>query len=269
MRKSVFFFPNKFERDAKQLSKLSEIYASGVRGVRRDMTLIRSVGVNSDYGTSMTWLMHLIQRRGQLVTENIDGDLLEQERALLTHFNGEAFFNGIGLASKELVSDPTCYPLRGALLRFINDGKDFPKIIAAMSIAADVSLDNEIVFLVPRNDEILVVGGIAQREEWKLDLTLDSPVIQRMRARCEAFHPYLKNSRLNPEYPLAQGLRPGREANIRVEREPRNHGTDPSRIIHSYGHGGSGWSLSFGCAEKVAGMIEDVLCDDTSKSGII
>ena len=34
---------------------------------------------------------------------------------------------------------------------------------------------------------------------------------------------------------------------------------EPSRIIHDYGHGGSGWSLSFGCAADVASLVEDVL----------
>ena len=278
MRKSVFFFPNKPEHNTKQRFKLSEIYRSGIKGARRDSSLIQGMGVNLESGAvdayellvpvidtdvSMKWLIDLVLRKGgKLVTDKINGDLLAQERTLIMRFNSDSIVNATGLASKELTSDSTCYPLRGALLRFINDGQDFPKITAAMSIAADASLDNEIVFLVPRNDNILVVGGIAQREEWDLDLTLDSPIIQRMRARCEDFLPCLKNARLDSEYPLAQGLRPGREANIRVERETRNHDTHPSRIVHSYGHGGSGWSLSFGCAEEVAGMVEDMLRND-------
>lgn len=100
----------------------------------------------------------------------------------------------------------------------------------------------------------------------KLDLTLDSPVIKRMRERCEAFVPSLKNARVDPDYPLAQGLRPFRKQNVRVERELRR--LEPleghkrqrhSRIVHSYGHGGSGWSLSFGCAEDVANLVVDAI----------
>jgi len=33
----------------------------------------------------------------------------------------------------------------------------------------------------------------------------------------------------------------------------------PSRIVHSYGQGGAGWSLSFGCAEDVAVLVGDAL----------
>ena len=57
---------------------------------------------------------------------------------------------------------------------------------------------------VPRNDKILVVGGIAQPDEWTLDLSVTSPVIRRMEARCKAFLPLLQNARLDPEYPLAK-----------------------------------------------------------------
>ncbi|KAG4436543.1 hypothetical protein IFR05_007981 [Cadophora sp. M221] len=173
----------------------------------------------------MAWLMKLVKHKGAcLVTETIRGDLFSQERSLLRHFNADVIVNASGLASKELASDPSCYPLRGALLRFINDGKDFAKITTAMSIGADVSIDNGIMFLVPRNEDILIVGGIAQRDEWDLDLTLASPVVQHMRTRREVVLPCLKNARLDPEYPLTQGLRPAREKNVRVERDCRTRG---------------------------------------------
>jgi D-amino-acid oxidase len=84
-----------------------------------------------------------------------------------------------------------------------------------------------------------------------------------MRARCEAFLPDMKNARLDPDYPLAQGLRSFRAANVRVERELRRPeaSSAPSRIIHSYGQGGSGWTLSFGCAADVLALVEEALQD--------
>ena len=120
-----------------------------------------------------------------------------------------------------------------------------------------------IVFIVPRNDNILILGGITQMDEWTLDLTLESPVIQRMYERCLEFLPSLRHARLDPTYPLAQGLRPFRGANVRVERELRKpisaSGGPHSVIVHNYGHGGSGWSFAFGCAEDVAALIDEVL----------
>jgi len=155
------------------------------------------------------------------------------------------------------------------LIRVVNDGTTFPKLDHALTITADAVHDSsEIVFIVPRNDNILLIGGIAEANESDLSLTLESPIIKRMRARCEAFLPDLKNAKLDPEYPLAQGLRPFRKQNVRVERELRLHGGSrigegvlPSRIVHSYGQGGAGWSLSFGCAGDVAALVDEALLE--------
>lgn len=81
-----------------------------------------------------------------------------------------------------------------------------------------------------------------------------------MRARCEAFLPDLKNAHTDAEYPLAQGLRPFRGRNVRVERELRLTPTGGiSRIVHSYGQGGAGWSLAFGCASDVKDLVREAL----------
>ena len=180
----------------------------------------------------------------------------------------DAIVNATGLAGTELAGDETCYPIRGGLIRVINDGTDFPKVESAMTITADAVHDSsEIIFIVPRNDNILLIGGIAESHEYDLTHTLDTPIIKRMRARCEAFLPALKKARGDPEYPIAQGLRPFRQHNVCVERELREHESDiaggkmchPSRIVHSYGQGGAGWSLSFGCAGDVAVLIKEAL----------
>ncbi|TFK94499.1 FAD dependent oxidoreductase [Polyporus arcularius HHB13444] len=279
VKPSDFFFPFHIEDDPTQLAKMDEIAASGVRGFRHSGSIVQERNVNPEYGAvdayellapvidtdrAMTWLMDLVQRKGaKLVTRTIHGDLLDQEQALRAEYAADVLVNATGIAGTELAGDPTCYPIRGGLLRVINDGSDFPVIDAALSISAEVA--NEIVFLVPRNDKILIIGGITEPHEGQLDYTLDTPIIERMRARCEAFLPQLKKARLDPDYPIAQGLRPFRKQNVRVERELRPVAGESilkySRIIHSYGHGGAGWSLAFGCAAEVLAMVEEALLD--------
>lgn len=97
---------------------------------------------------------------------------------------------------------------------------------------------------------------MAQPDVHALDLTLDSPEIVRMRKRCNDFVPGLANAEYD-ETPFVQGLRPLTDENVRVERERRwkIDGT-ASRVIHSYGHGGSGFTLSFGCAADVLGLLK-------------
>lgn len=288
MMPSGFFFPTAVESDPAQLGKMAEIIASGVRGFRHDRRILEQREVDPSCGAqdayeflapvidtdqAMVWLLSLVMGKGAAtVTEEISGDLLSQEQALRARFSADAIVNATGLAAVDLACDPSCYPVRGALVRVVNDGRDFPRVRSALAVTADAAGDaGEIVFLVPRNDSILLVGGLAQPGEAALDLTLESPAVERMRRRCEAFLPCLRGARVDAAYPLAQGLRPFRSRNVRVERELRRRGGPgagghgagghPSRIVHSYGHGGSGWSLSFGCAGDVAGLLEDALRD--------
>lgn len=280
MMPSGFFFPTPVESDPAQHQKMDEIISSGVRGFRRDHKLMEQRRVNESYGAvdayellspiidtdqAMMWLMSLVLSKGaSTITEAMTGDLVAQEEMLRARFNVDAIVNATGLSGTELAGDSSCYPIRGALIRVINDGKDFPKVESALTITADAVHDsNEIVFLVPRNDNVLLIGGIAQPNESTLDLTLDSPEVTRMRKRCESFLPCLKKARLDPTYPLAQGLRPFRSRNVRVERELRRvPGRErPSRIVHSYGQGGAGWSLSFGCALDVANLVTEAMRD--------
>ncbi|KAJ7124244.1 hypothetical protein C8R44DRAFT_831121 [Mycena epipterygia] len=225
------FFPTAVENDPAQYSKMIGVMASGVRD---PYELLAPIIVTD---RAMEWLTELVASNGaEFVTETIEVDLLE----------GELF-----------AGDKNVYPTRGGLIRVINDGVNFPKVEAALAISADaVHTANEIIFLVPRNDNILLIGGIAESGLRDLNLTLDSPI-------CEAFLPGLEKARLNADYPLAQGLRPGRGQNVRVESKLRKAG---SRIVHSYGHGGSGWSLSFGCADDVAMLVEEILAGIPAKS---
>ena len=79
-----------------------------------------------------------------------------------------------------------------------------------------------------------------------------------MRERCNRFVPGLENAELDPDSPLVQGLRPVRGENVRVERElRRKEDGSLSRILHSYGQGGSGFTLSFGCAGDILKLVRE------------
>jgi D-amino-acid oxidase len=47
------------------------------------------------------------------------------------------------------------------------------------------------------------------------------------------------------------GLRPFRKSGVRVERDELRDGRT---VIHNYGHGGSGFTLSWGCAREVVNL---------------
>ncbi|KAK0486104.1 FAD dependent oxidoreductase [Armillaria novae-zelandiae] len=282
MRTANFFFGKPIEDLPDQLSKMREIEASCVQGFVRDPDLIAKHAVNQNAGVVdayshlapvidtdayMVWLHELVEAKGaELITRRIEGDLLDSEAKLLEAYGAVAIVNATGLNSFEAAGDKSCYPLRGGLIRLVNDGKRFPKVTEALAVTHDNELSSEhedIVFIVPRNDNILILGGIAQPHKWELNFTMESPEIQRMRERCNKFVPGLENAEFDPVAPVVQGLRPTRVGNVRVGRElrpNRMHGGS-STIVHSYGQGGSGFSFSIGCAVDVLRLIDQVVLE--------
>jgi D-amino-acid oxidase len=128
-------------------------------------------------------------------------------------------------------------------------------------------------FIVPRNNNIVIVGGFSEpiepfepeKEEEYLNLTFKSPYIRKLCERAREFLPGLDLKNTDPAYALAQGLRPARHGDVRVERELRPpqyknlKDVEHSRIVHSYGHAGSGWSFAFGCALDVVVLVEQAI----------
>ncbi|KAF8880844.1 nucleotide-binding domain-containing protein [Infundibulicybe gibba] len=278
MRMANFFFEQSIHRMSGQLEKMNEIAAvHDIQAFKHDPTLVKTHAVNQDAGVVdsyrhlapvidtdqyMGWLRStVVAKGGKLITARINGDLLEQEDRLLAKYGAQAIVNATGLGAYETAADHSVVPLRGALVRVINDGKRFPIVKEALCVSHDDTHGAEaedIVFIVPRNDRTLILGGLVQPHVHTLDLTIDSPEIIRMRDRCNKFVPGLENAELDP-VPFVQGLRPFRDTNVRVDREQRlkSDGTH-SRIIHSYGQGGSGFTLSFGCAADVLELLSEL-----------
>ncbi|MER7554459.1 FAD-dependent oxidoreductase [Streptomyces anulatus] len=74
-----------------------------------------------------------------------------------------------------------------------------------------------------------------------------------MFARNKRFAPeLLKDVNLDDDVDVIAGLRPYRVENVCVEKE---YGFN---IVHNYGHGGSGFSLSYGCAREAIGLLESM-----------
>jgi D-amino-acid oxidase len=103
---------------------------------------------------------------------------------------------------------------------------------------------------------MLLLGGLAEPDEWDLNINLDNnEAIQKMYRRCVEFLPALKGSVIDAAEPVRVGLRPFRRQGVRLEVDPA------SRIVHNFGHGGSGVTLSWGCALDVADLVTGLLVD--------
>lgn len=141
---------------------------------------------------------------------------------------GDLVVNASGLGARLLGSDKTVAPVRGQLVyveqfgldRWILDGED-P------------------TFVLPRSRDV-VVGGTADEGEWSRTVS-ESDTVDILR-RAAALVPELAKARV---VRAKVGLRPVRPA-VRLERV--------GDVVHCYGHGGAGITLSWGCAEEVAAL---------------
>jgi D-amino-acid oxidase len=150
----------------------------------------------------------------------------------------DVIVNCTGLAAKELVGDKELYPIKGQIVKLAPHAEIMP-------MAADMHLwasETDLAYIIPRSDCIVLGGNVLPDDA---DLTIDEEATARIRLRCERLDERLTQLQfLKAEV----GLRPGRKE-IRLERE--------GKIIHNYGHGGGGYTVSWGCAEAVLDLLRN------------
>jgi D-amino-acid oxidase len=140
--------------------------------------------------------------------------------------------NCTGLAARALAADPSVHPVRGQVVWTSNPG-----ITEWWSDDGDPAV---LTYVLPQAHHV-VVGGVAQ--DGNFSMTPDDATTAQILERARALVPALRSATV-----LSQrvGLRPARPT-VRLETV---HGPDGS-TVHCYGHGGSGVTLSWGCASDV------------------
>ncbi|WP_214102703.1 FAD-dependent oxidoreductase [Acrocarpospora catenulata] len=144
--------------------------------------------------------------------------------------------NCTGVAAEALTGDEQVQPVRGQHVVVENPG--------LTEFFYEGGADREWVSFFPHDGRV-VLGGNAAPGDWNLDP--DDDQTETILRRCAAVEPRLANARI---LGVEVGLRPGRPS-IRLAEEP----LDSARLIHCYGHGGVGVSLSWGCAREITTML--------------
>jgi D-amino-acid oxidase len=140
--------------------------------------------------------------------------------------------NAVGLGARELVGDASVYPVRGQIVRRSRNGLE--------RVILDEHGNNGISYIIPRGEDV-VLGGVA--EEHDEELAEKPEQTTAIFERCARLEPALAGTTL---LGVAVGLRPCRDE-VRLEAEQ----IGDTLVIHNYGHGGAGVTLSWGCAEEV------------------
>ena len=149
--------------------------------------------------------------------------------------------NCTGLGSHKLCSDKEVFPIRGQLVRTTNPGIDY--------CYNDEEGPLAMTYIVPRSNDC-VLGGTTDEGNWSLDI--DDNTTKKILKNSMTLVPNLKGAQI---LEVKVGLRPGRtEVRLEVERLTTN-----CTVIHNYGHGGAGITLSWGCAEEVLDLVSKVM----------
>lgn len=137
--------------------------------------------------------------------------------------------NCAGIGARELVPDREMEPHRGQVV-----------IVGKLDLPYAVVCDDPLLYAIPRSGDC-VFGGTNDVSD---DRSIDPLTTARIVAECERalgiVAPTLVRERV--------GLRPGRRTGVRVAVERLRDGRT---VIHDYGHGGAGFTLSWGCAQTV------------------
>ena len=144
--------------------------------------------------------------------------------------------NCTGLGARQLCNDTELYPIRGQLLRTTNPGID--------RCTADELHPLGIAYVTARSQDC-ILGGTADAHVF--DETIDPASRQRLLDVNLQLDARLADAKILEDVVC---LRPFRTS-VRLERELCPGGS----IIHNYGHGGAGYTVSWGCALEVARLV--------------
>lgn len=173
--------------------------------------------------------VHLAWLRGRL--EALGGTLTRVSLAALPRPADGLVVNCSGLGARRLADESDVHPARGQVL-LVEDG------------AVDQWwLDGAgPTYVVPRGGGRVVVGGTFEEDEWSR--TPSPETAAAVLGRASRLVPGLADGRVVGQ---RVGLRPVR-SEVRLERV--------GDLVHCYGHGGAGVTLSWGCAAEVAALVD-------------
>ena len=167
--------------------------------------------------------------------ESLGGTVETRKVSNFDELESDLIINCSGLGAREICQDKEVVPVRGQVV-YIQQDPGFGRYDQR---------PESLIYTIPRRD-VTVLGGTAQKGDWTMEIRKKDE--EDILKKCESLWPELDRSKIVGR---AVGLRPSR-TEVRLEREYLNG----KRIIHNYGHGGAGVTLSWGCADEVVSLIE-------------
>ena len=141
--------------------------------------------------------------------------------------------NCTGVGARTLMPDPAVAPHRGQVVIV-------PRIAEAYALVCD---DPPLMYAIPRTNDCVFGGTNEQSSLREADPAQTAQIVTECSRVLEIATPPILGERV--------GLRPFRRGGVCLRADLLRDGR---RVIHNYGHGGSGFTLSWGCAREVLAL---------------
>ena len=146
----------------------------------------------------------------------------------------DVIVNCAGIGARTLVADPDLEPHRGQVV-----------VVEKLELPGAVVCDDPpLMYAIPRRNDCVFGGTNEISDDLRADPSVTAAIVSECSAVLKIAPPRIVATRV--------GLRPYRKSGVRVEA---GRATDGRTIIHNYGHGGAGFTLSWGCAHTVLELI--------------
>jgi len=174
----------------------------------------------------LDYLASRFQKAGGAINTNVRFEKLEDVDPKF-----DLVINCAGIGARELVHDADLEPHRGqvAIVPKIDNLK-----------CAIVCDDAPLMYAIPRTNDCVFGGTNDVSDDLAANPATTTAIVDECSRVLKIDKPRVLNERV--------GLRPFRKSGVRLEKEKLRDGRT---VIHNYGHGGSGFTLSWGCGENV------------------
>ncbi len=171
----------------------------------------------------------------------------EMARSVFSNQRGRVVVvNCTGVSAASFCEDESVVPGRGVTVRVRRPANGANYFITENDEDGIMSRDGLLAYCLPRGDEY-TLGGTIYEGDW--NTVTSGSEANELVTRCANLIPGIETWERTGAW---TGLRPLRRNGIRLEAEPE---TGDVAVVSNYGHGGSGVTCCWGCAEEVVGII--------------
>lgn len=199
----------------------------------------------ADQTPYLSWLFRRFRGKGGKVVSLKVNSLMEVTGAY------DVVVNCTGLGARELAGDTDIHPVKGQVI------KVQAPWVKHFYMDKDPSDEHKELYILPGAKSV-TLGGSGHVNSWDLNVIKEDK--ERIFHNCCKLIPSLKNAKILYDW---VGLRPAR-SEVRLELDDRNF--QKCKVIHNYGHGGSGVTLHWGCALDAAYLVHKALSTSSIKS---